>query len=397
MDTDAVNVALLYRRAGFGATPAELEAAAAAGYSATVESWVAALGQPDPTASLLAPPELVSVPTSFAGYPAGSDARRQLIAGARRQLPSLISWWIARMMAAGNPLTEKLPLLLHDQFPTAVSKVQFPSLMLAQNQLFRAQGAGSFDALTQTVSKDPAMLIWLDAGTDNKGHPNENFSRELMERFTMGIGNYTQADVTAAAVCFTGWRYDLATGAFAFEPRNHDSTPQTFLGQTGINTGEQVIDVVTHTAASHSWVVSRMWSFLAYPVTPSDPVVASLTPIYTQGLSLGTLLRAIFLHPQFTSSQTRSGLVKQPIEWVAGSLRALGFSPRAVAGGQPDVYQVLAAMGQVPFDPPIVGGWPQNDGWLSTAAALARWQWANQVVAMPGADLSPVSDAGAAE
>jgi len=319
------------------------------------------------------------------------------VASARRQLPILIQWWVARMIAASNPLTEKLPLLLHNQFPTAVSKVQFPSLMLQQNQIMRSQGSGPFDVLTEAISKDPAMLIWLDASTDNKGHPNENFSRELMERFTMGIGTYSQTDVTAAAVCFTGWRYDVATGGFFFQQNAHDPKPQTFLGQSGVNTGEQVIEIATHTSASAKWVTSRMWSFLAYPVQPSDPVVAELSPGYAKDLSVGNLLEAIFLHPTFASQQAVSGLVKQPVEWVAGTLKALGFDPGAVAAGKPNVYPILAGLGQVPFDPPSVGGWPQNGGWLSTAAALARWQWANEITAMPGADLSLVADAAPAD
>jgi uncharacterized protein (DUF1800 family) len=241
------------------------------------------------------------------------------------------------------------------------------------------------------------MLIWLDADSDNKGDPNENFARELMERFTMGIGTYTQADVTAAAVCFTGWRYDVASGGFAMAERDHDPTPQTFLGQQGVNTGEQVIEIVTHTTASSQWLTSRMWSFLAYEVGTNDPVVAELAPGYAEDLSLANLLGSIFLHPEFTSEQALTGLVKQPVEWVAGTLKALGFAPAAVAAGEPRVYPVLAALGQVPFDPPSVGGWPQNDGWLSTAAALARWQWANEITAMPEADISLVTDASRGE
>lgn len=393
MNDQQAALAHLYRRAGFGADPQELDTATASGFAATVDSWISGLSEPDPGASAIEPPELVSVPTSFAAYPPGSSARRELMASARRQLPLLVQWWVARMTAATNPLTEKLTLLMHNQFPTAVSKVQFPSLMLRQNELFRSQAAGAFDSFTLAVSQDPAMLIWLDASTDNKGHPNENFARELMERFTMGIGTYSQADVTAAAVCFTGWRYDLAGAGFAFDPGDHDSTPQSFLGQQGVNTGEQVIDIVTHSRASANWVTSRMWSFLAYPVPTTDPVVEELSAGYAQNLSMGQLVRAILEHPAFVSEQATSGLVKQPVEWVAGTLKALGFTPSSVAEGRPPLYEVLAGLGQVPFDPPSVGGWPQNDGWLSTAASLARWQWASEVTSRPDADISLVEDA----
>jgi len=394
VDSATADVALLYRRAGFGASAAELRTATAAGYQATVTSWVDGLASEDPGAAALAPPELTPFPADYAsiGGP-GSPGRRQLQASLRREFPTLVQWWVARMTAATNPLTEKLPLLLHDQFPTAVSKVQFPSLMLGQNMVFRRAGPGSFGALTLAVAQDPAMLIWLDANTDHRAHPNENFARELFERFTLGIGNYTQADVTAAAACFTGWRFAPATGGFLFDPLDHDPTPQTLLGQSGVNTGEQVIAIATSSPASARWVVSRMWSFLAYPVAPDDPVVAELAPAYQADLDMSGLLRSILLHPQFTSPTTAAGLVKQPLEWVAGVLKALGVPPPAVADGTIPVTAALAGLGQIPFDPPSVGGWPQNEGWLSTAATLVRWEAAARLVRSPLVDPSVVADA----
>ena len=390
-------VALLYRRAGFGASPAELQAALAAGYEATVVSWVAGLSSPDPGTASLAPPTLTPYPVSFASLGAGSPARAQLETTLRREFPTLVQWWVARMMAATNPLTEKLPLLLHNQFPTAVSKVRFPSLMLGQNAVFRQAGAGSFGALTVAVAKDPAMLIWLDANSDHKAHPNENFARELFERFTLGIGNYSQADVTAAAACFSGWRFDPRAGGFGFDAGDHDATPQTVLGRSGVDTGEEVIAVATALAASAHWVVSRMWSFLAYPVATDDPVVSDLVPGYQSDLDMGRLLQAIFLHPQFASSTTVGGLVKQPVEWLAGALKALGVSPASVVDGTVPVTGALAGLGQVPFDPPSVGGWPQNEGWLSTAATLARWEAAARLARSPVVDISSVADAAAGD
>lgn len=390
-------MAHLYRRAGFGATPAELQSAATQGFEQTLNAWVGGLSSPDPSATAINPPELTPVPTSFAALRPGSEARRALTRSLHEEFPSLVQWWLARMVAATNPLTEKLVLLLHNQFPTAVSKVQFPSLMLRQNELFRTMGADSFDTLTHAVSTDPAMLVWLDAGTDHKAHPNENFARELMERFTMGIGTYTQNDVDAAAACFTGWYFDTASGGFAVRASDHDSTPQTFLGQSGIDTGQQVIDIATHTEASAKWVTSRIWSFLAYPIAPSDPIAAELSKSYQEDLSVSGLLTSIFTHPLFTSSKARSGLVKQPVEWAAGTLRALGFAATDVASGKVPIYGVLGALGQVPFDPPSVGGWPQNEGWLSTASALARWRWATELTNLQGADISLVEDAAVSD
>ncbi len=250
----------------------------------------------------------------------------------RAQFVELTTWWLGRMLATSNPLKEKLTFLLHGHFPTAISKVRFPVYMYDQNQLFRSQGSGDFAVLTQAVAQDPAMLIWLDANSNKASNPNENFARELMERFTMGIGTYTQTDVRAASYCFTGWRLDPRTGAFDIAVRQHSTAPQTFLGVSGVNTGQQVIDLVTHSDASIHFVPSRFWSYLAYPVTPSDPVVADLAPGYAADRNLGNLLTAIFQHPRFTQAASLQGLVKQPTEYVVGTLRALGVTPTELAG-----------------------------------------------------------------
>ena len=239
----------------------------------------------------------------------------------------LTSWWLGRMIVTSTPLKEKLTFLLHGQFPTAISKVKYPAYMYGQNQLFRTLGSGDFTALTQAVATDPAMLIWLDADSNKASDPNENFARELMERFTMGIGSYTQDDVLAASFCFTGWSVDRRTGVFVFDAADHADRPQTFLAKTGVSSGSQVIDIVTQSAASSRFVPSRFWSVLAYPVTPHDPVIHDLAPGYAADRNLANLLSAIFLHPEFTSSKAIRGLVKQPTEYVVGALRALGIGP----------------------------------------------------------------------
>jgi uncharacterized protein (DUF1800 family) len=305
------------------------------------------------------------------------------------ELAALTNWWMARMVATTNPLQEKLTLLLHGHFPTAISKVILPLYMYRQNQLFRTQGSGDFTALTQSVATDPAMLLWLDAVSDVAADPNENFARELMERFTMGIGAYTENDVLSAAACFTGWQWNAATGAFVIAPKLHNNVPQTFLHNPQVNSGQQVIDIVTRSKASTKFVPARFWSHLAYPVAISDPVVSDLTHGYARERNIAALLRAIFEHPAFLSSTSATGLVKQPIEYVVGALRALNFAPADVS--KLKLQSTLAGLGQVPFNPPPdVGGWSQNEYWLSSAAALARWQFAYRLTAT--ADLSAVAD-----
>jgi len=384
-------IALLYRRIGFGATANELSSAVAVGYSATVTSLLGGLGQPDPGGDAIAPPSFTPIPSDLAQLRSDVAARQAYFETLRTESRELITWWLARMIASTNPAQEKLALLLHGHFPTAISKVRFPQFMYQQNQLMRTQGSGDFTQLTQAIAVDPAMLIWLDASSDKAQDPNENFARELLERFTMGIGNYSENDVRAAAYCFTGWRLNYRTGAFSISALDHSDAPQTFLGHTGVNSGTEVIDIATNTEASARYVPSALWSHLAYPVAPKDAVVSDLATSYAGDHNIANLLRSIVTDPQFATPTTQSGLIKQPIEYVVGALRVLSVTAAEIQARPAGVLEVLAGLGQVPFDPPSVGGWGQNGYWLSTAAALVRWQFARRLSQL--GDISMVADA----
>ncbi|HXW38852.1 MAG TPA: DUF1800 family protein, partial [Acidimicrobiales bacterium] len=335
--------AQLLRRSGFGGTADEIAAGSANGWTATVDQLVGGLGQLDSGADAIAVPAF-SMPEDVGRLRADASARAELAA----ERVELVNWWLARMVATTNPLQEKLTFLLHGLFATAISKVRYPVFMYRQNQLFRSHGSGPFPDLTQQVAVDPAMLIWLDASSDKAQDPNENFARELMERFTMGIGTYTEADVRAAAYCFTGWQLNLRTGAFSISALDHSDAPQTFLGHTGINSGTQVIDIVTTTNASSHYIPSVFWSRLAAPVTPTSAVASELAPGYASGRNVGDLLRAIVTHPGFLTTETQGGLIKQPVEYVVGALRALGVTAAEFQARPEGVLATLAGLGQIP-------------------------------------------------
>jgi uncharacterized protein (DUF1800 family) len=231
-------------------------------------------------------------------------------------------------------------------------------------------------------------LIWLDTGTDLKAHPNENFARELMERFTMGIGNYSERDVREASRAFTGWSLDYFSGEFFFNVYDHDKGEKHYLGHTGRFQGQDIVNIATHTEASAHWVVSRFWSWLAYPVTPKDPVVRELAAAYKKDLNMTNLLEAIFRHPRFLSTESFNGLIKQPLEFLVGTLRLLGLNTQAFGEGA-FIYQ-LANLGQQPFVPFNVGGWGQNQYWLSTSASNCQLALAWAVAQY--ADLAAVAD-----
>jgi uncharacterized protein (DUF1800 family) len=372
-------LAHLYRRAGFGATQAEIDAAAKLGFDAAVEKLLAGLSEKDVSGDALKLPPLTPLAqSSIPGFTYNDY----------NEFIALSTWWLDRMVVTDTPLREKLVLLLHEQFPTSYTKVGYADLMYNQNEIFRTLGQGPFDVLTQAVSKDPAMLIWLDTGTDLKAHPNENFARELMERFTMGIGTYSEHDVREAARAFSGWSLDYFSGEFFFNIYDHDNGEKRYLGHTGRFQGEDIITIATHTDDSARWVVSRFWSWLAYPVTPKDPVVSDLARGYKKDRNMTNLLGAIFRHPRFLSSKSMNGLIKQPVEFLVGTLRLLGLTTQAYPEGD-FVYQ-LSGLGQQPFVPFNVGGWGQNQYWLSTSASNSQLGLAWSVAQY--ADLAAVAD-----
>ena len=369
-DDTRSRIAHLYRRAGFGARPDELDAAVAAGYEATVDRLVDLTVADGADVAVPAP---VFTPPAVVAQPADEQARRaaqQADQKANREEGRRLNqWWIDRMVLSTTPLRERLTLFWHDHFATSIQKVKQPELMYRQNEIFRAQGAGSFEALAQVVAKDPAMLIWLDANENRKGRPNENFARELFELFLLGIGNYSEADVQDGARAFTGWQYRRQTGAFTLTPAQHDAGAKTVFGQTGAFGGEDVIRMAVAQPASAPYVVSKLWSGFARPAGAHDPVVRQLAPAFAKDQDVGRLMRAIFLHPEFLAPATRTGLVKTPIEYVAGALRALGLRAASLGNNLP---QTMESLGQQPFAPPSVGGWPPNGYWLTTSFALSR-------------------------
>ena len=371
------DLAHLFRRAGFGATPEQLDAALRAGYAATVANLISprlpdrgAATTPAPTFEVTPPP----------GRGATTTQRRTYQLQVATEGRQLMLWWLDRMVMAEQPFTEKMTFFWHGHFATALQKVHSSALMLRQNQLLRSHGLGAFDALDLAVARDPAMMIWLDTNLNVAAHPNENFARENMELFTLGYGRYTENDVKETARAYTGWRYLRRTDAFVEVPRLHDSGSKTVLGHSGDFDGGDAIAILTHSQASRQWIPTRVWSRFARTVTV-DPVVPELAAAYGPNLDLKALFTATFTTPAFL--ETKGALVKQPVEYVVGTLRALGLRANSVR-----YLQVLRALGQVPFDPPNVGGWPADEGWLTTAASYARLQFAHRVAA--SADLSAV-------
>ncbi|MFE2997906.1 DUF1800 domain-containing protein [Nocardia sp. NPDC059246] len=379
-----MRTARVLRRTGFGATGSEIDAVPdVAGY---LRAALTADPEADPGARATPVPELV--PPAPLGKGATTEARKQYQAQITGQLDTLTWWWLRRMAAVRAPVREKLTLLWHNHFATSATKVRNAAEMAAQNRALRAGGAGDFAALAYAMLTDPAMLRWLDGVANTAKAPNENLSREFMELFALGHGNgYTETDVREGARALTGWT--ITGGAAAFDAKRHDPSAKTVLGVTGALDARSFCDAVLACPESPRFVAGRLWQQLASDDPPSDAVLNRLTAAYGPARDLSALVTAVCTDPEFTTA--RDTVVHGPVEWLIAAVRAFRIpltadaDARALAG-------TLRRLGQLPFYPPTVGGWPRGQGWMSSAAAQIRLTAALDL--MKQADLSPITQAG---
>jgi len=356
LDNPQIRAAHLLRRAGFGGTPTEIEAYAAMDYTAAVEKLLNFNYDGNLTFNLERKLQETNYTASVAemGY-----------------------WWVLTMIRSHQPLQEKMTLFWHGHFTTAYSKVNKPVPLLTQNQLYREYALGNFGELVKKVSRDPAMIEYLDGQSNKKGKPNENYARELMELFTIGIGNYTEQDVREAARAFTGWSY--RGRAFMFDKNQHDSGSKTFMGQTGNFDGDNIIDIILSKKATAQHIATQLWTFFAYP-NPEPALVNRLSDVFFNSkYDVKELMRNIFLAPEFLSEKAYRALVKSPAEYVVGMLRQLGNS-----GLDENVARALSLQGQTLFNPPTVKGWDGQLAWINTSLFFDRVNTATSLTASRG-------------
>ena len=303
LSSTRVKIGHLLRRAGFGASQQEAERFTQMGVEATVDHLV-----------------------NYEGVDDG-DMERRLAELEQdldlERLGDLQQWWFFRMMRTARPLQEKMTLFWHGHLTSAFSKVGRGPRMLDQNHLYRQHALGKFDDLLKAVSRDPAMLIYLDSRTNRKEAPNENFARELMELFSLGIGNYTEEDVRESARAFTGW--SLGRQGFVFRRRWHDGGPKTFLGKTGSFDGDDVVDIILEQPASAHFIARKLFEFFAYD-DPEPEVLARLADTFRrERYDVRAVVRQILTSPEFYSAQAYRAKIKSPVELVAGTLHTLGI------------------------------------------------------------------------
>lgn len=343
---DRAAVCWLARRAGFGLTPEELDAAVRRGPRAEIER-------------LLSSEQIASAVADRIW----DDADLALTMKDRKEGMAAIGLWTTYMAATPTPLVDRLAWMWHGHFVSALDKVKVARLMANQIRLFRSAGLGDFTELLRAVIVDPAMLVYLDGAQSTGAEPNENFGRELLELFTVGLGTFDENDVKAGAAALSGWTVDRQTGLAVFRPRRHDDTARIYLGREGVHD----VDTVVGAVVGHPQLVARIAALVGGELLGStdEALLAELAVAFTANdLNITDLVRAALLAGVGGRAEP---VVLAPVPWLAISMRLTGATPPVGALGLG-----LRTAGQIPMLPPNVAGWPGGVAWFGTSTVVAR-------------------------
>jgi uncharacterized protein (DUF1800 family) len=278
----------------------------------------------------------------------------------------LAAWWLYTMLHSPHPLLERITFFWHGHFATSAAKVSDARLMLAQNDALRRHALGPFGPLLYELARDPAMLLWLDSASNRKTKPNENFAREVMELFCLGLGNYSERDIQEAARAFTGW--EVRHGKFVYSPHHHDAGTKSVLGRSGPLTGDDVLDILLDQPATAQFLVGKVYRYLVSDTLPDDQLLRPLAEQfrrhdYSTAWLVATMLRSNLFYSELSLYRR----IKSPVELAVGLLRGLEATTNCTA-----LAADLQPAGQVPFYPPSVKGWDAGRAWITTSTMLAR-------------------------
>ena len=382
-------MAHLLRRAGFGATPDELDLAMDKGYDAVLDELL------NPSGDDIVPNDLIR-----RYHVDQSDLR----GGA-------VPYWIYRMAVTDHPLREKMCLFWHRVFATASYKLIQGRVVVSQIDMFRDHGMGNLDNLLVRLSRDPAMIMWLDNQDNHKGSINENYGRELLELFSMGVGNYTEEDIKECARAFTGWRvvnpaymsikmrnntsrpYGNMTWQFEYDDDDHDHGQKTVLGETGDFNGEDVVEIICRQEATPRYIARHLYHYFVadeppvpqWPHTPPanpDAIDAMTNAYFESDHSIKHMLEALFTSDFFKEEAFRYARTKSPAEMVVGTLRLAGRMELPCYETY-DAARASSGMGQALLGPPSVEGWQGGSEWINTGTYAERVNFVTRVLGDP--------------
>lgn len=357
----------LLHRFNFGPKPGQFSELLERGVSATQD--VVLEHAADPAADSIPAPHLPNLGQYPPANTAASTAFWNAISAGQTET---VSWWLDRMYAADYPLTERMTWFWHGHWATSVSKIFYPLPMYKQNVKLRKYALGDFREMARAMVVDSALNYWLDNEENYLTSPNENLARELMELMTLGVNKFTQEDVTAAARALTGYATNLSAGTVSFDHTQHYAKPVTILGTRAKLNAESLVDLIVSKNENAKFITDRLWfRFVSGTTTPPASLQASFA-----SRDIDSLVNALVRSSAWTNPA--NALVKSPVEWFVGAAKALKVRPSSLNAG--NTQWSLNQMGQIPFNPPNVGGWPYGQSWLSGVALQYRFYLAQSLV-----------------
>jgi len=381
MNAQRLETSRLLQRFGFGPRPGEYAQALKDGVEAT-RAKVLSVPAVDAGAATVVVPEI----TDLGKRPAANSKEIVPYAIAIRfQNQQLVLWWLDRMAMSDHGLTERMTWFWHGHWATSIDKVNFALPMLNQNKTLRTYCLGNFKDMSRAMINDSALQYWLDGQDSTLMAPNENLGRELMELFVLGVNRYTEDDVKAAARALTGYQVVNYSGTLTFNPKRHDPTLITILGKTQTFTGDTLSDFLVAREDCATFIAERLWYRFISSTESMPTSFAAKNALATRDISAG--VKAMAADPAIRDE--KNDLVKSPVEWFIAACRALKLTPSALKTPT-QLINYLNQMGQVPFSPPNVGGWPAAEAWLSSATAQYRITFAAWLIKQ--ADLSALTE-----
>ncbi len=352
-------------RTGFGASAADIDQTVADGLDKTLDRLL--IAQPESE-------EFVRADTLLrqAAYDSGNIA-------------DLKAWWLHRMLASANPLVEKLTLLWHNHFATSNAKIDSVPLMVAQNDLLRREALGSFRRTLHDMAGDAAMLLWLDGNANRKRHPNENFARELMELFSLGVGNYSEHDIQEAARAFSGWH--VRNGEFWFNAIQHDEGEKKIFGKSGRFDGKDVVELCLEQPACPRFLAFKLLRQFVEQQPSREHIDTLAARIRQHNFEWRPILHELFASRLFFAAESHQALIKSPLDLLLGAMRPLRAKPNLQS-----VARLAAELGQDVFEPPTVKGWDGGRLWISSTTLIQRANFATAL--LKSNQLGSVSFAG---
>ena len=371
MNAQRLETSRLLHRFGFGPRPGEFAQALQDGVAAT-RTKVLTVPAVDTGAATVVEPEITDL------GPRPKPNSKEIVPFAiamRYQSQQMVMWWLDRMAVSDHGLTEKMTWFWHGHWATSIQKLNYPLPMFKQNKTLRANCLGNFATMTKAMINDGALQFWLDGQDNTLKAPNENLGRELMELFTLGVGRYTEDDVKSISRALTGYQVARSSGEVTINEKRRDKNPVTLLGTTTTFTGDSLADFLVARDDSAQFVAERLW----YRFISSTEEMPKSFTVKSAFASRDISAAVAAMAADNAMRDEKYAMVKSPVEWFISACRALELTPSQLKTPA-QLINYLDKLGQVPFSPPNVGGWPAGEAWLSSATAQYRIAFATWLI-----------------